>query len=226
MKKIILNPLAIAALVSVTFFSCATSDNMSDSTAMEDSTTMSETQTMGGDTEVDMDTDMGAGVSTDVDANIDYGAMFDNVPNTKQYDIVALAKTNPNLSTFVTLVQAAGLTDILKGDGPYTVFVPTNAAFNQLPQEKREMLMKPENKTELIKVLQLHVLPSKVASTQFKNNQRIEASDNKYINIAVDNTNSVMVGGAHIVKPNVEASNGLIHVIDGVISTSSGAGKY
>ncbi|MFD2514487.1 fasciclin domain-containing protein [Pontibacter locisalis] len=224
MKKIILNPLAVAAIVSFSLFSCAGSDNMSDTTAMEESTTMSETQTMAGDTEeVDADMDVDTNMEVEMDANMDYDAMFEDM-NTQQYDIVALAQTNPNLSTFVTLVQSAGLTDILKGEGPYTVFVPTNAAFNKLPQEKREMLMKPENKAELIKVLQYHVLPSKVPSTQFQDNQRIEAADNKFINISVDNTSGVTVGGARVVKPNVEASNGMIHIVDGVIATSEDGG--
>lgn len=222
MKKIILNPLAVAAIFSLSLFSCASSDKMSDSTAMEESTTMSETETMAGDVEEDADVDVDAEMDTemDMDADMNYDEMFNDIANTKQYNIVALAQTNPNLSTFVSLVQAAGLADVLQGEGPYTVFAPTNAAFSKLPKEKLDMLMKPENKAELIKVLQLHVLPSKVSTMQFQDNQRIQAADNKYINIAVDNTaNNISIGGAHIVKPDVEASNGLLHVVDGVITT-------
>ncbi|WP_439880160.1 fasciclin domain-containing protein [Pontibacter sp. MBLB2868] len=229
MKKIILNPMAIAALASMSLFSCASSDKMNDTSAMDDSTTMSETQTMAGDTEVEteMDTDanMDMDSNMDMDADMDYDAMFEDISNTAQYNIVALAQTNPQLSTFVSLVQAAGLADVLQGEGPYTVFAPTNAAFSKLPQEKLDMLMKPENRAELVKVLQLHVLPSKVSSMQFQDNQRIETADNNYINVNVDNMRGVTVGGAKIVKPNVEASNGLLHVVDGVIQTSTDNGQ-
>jgi uncharacterized surface protein with fasciclin (FAS1) repeats len=223
MKKIFVSPMAIVAMASVTFFSCASSEKM-ETTAMEESTTISETETMAGDTDMDVNTDRSVTTASDMD----YDNMFEDVGNTQQYNVVALAKTNPNLSTFVTLVQSAGLADVLQGEGPFTVFAPTNQAFNKLSQEKLNMLMKPENKAELIKVLQLHVLPSKVSSTQFKDNQRIEAADNKYIQINVDQTApDVMIGGANIVKPNVEASNGIIHIVDGVITTTSAAApKY
>ncbi len=226
MKQKMLKPIFVFAIGSFLVTSCASSnDTMSESTAME-STTMSETQTMAGRAEMDDDIPAATGVVL-VD-KVDYDEMFSEISDTKQHNLIALAKTSPNLTTFVTLVEAAGLTDRLMGVDSYTLFAPTNKAFSAMPKDKLDMLLKPENKSELMKVIQLHVMPNEVASTQLRNNQRIKAGSDKYITINKDAaTNAVTIGGAKVVRPDIEASNGVIHVVDGIVtSTNNQTNKY
>lgn len=173
-------------------------------------------------------TGTGVGTETGTDASMStdmtYADMFDDIDNTEQYDIMGLARTNPNLSTFVSLAEMAGMEDALNNAGSdFTIFIPTNEAFEALPKEEYDRLVDPANKTELIKVLQAHVLPDNIATSQFQNNQRIQTTDGKNIDIAVTGTggaganNMVTIGGANVVKADVRASNGTVHIIDGVI---------
>ncbi|GAB3197797.1 hypothetical protein GCM10027293_13110 [Pontibacter aydingkolensis] len=186
-----------------------------------ESTTMSETQTMAGDTEMETTTSPALSVTNEEE----YDEMFTNVDDTKQYDLISLAKISPNLSTFATLAETAGIANALTADGKYTIFAPTNQAFSSMPRAKLERLSKPENKAELIKVLQLHILPNEVASTRLSDNQRIKAGEDQYITINVDsNTRAATIGGATIMRPDIEASNGVLHVINGVITTTPGTG--
>ncbi|MDX5480598.1 MAG: fasciclin domain-containing protein [Hymenobacteraceae bacterium] len=215
MKTQILHLLSSLAVASAMLSGCAGSRDETGEATTAETTTMSETQAMAGD------------VERSVAPELDYDDLFKDVGNTAQYNLVELARQEPNLTTFVTLVQTAGLTEILEADGAFTVFAPTNAAFAQLPQPKLDSLMQPENKAQLLRVLQLHVLPSRVASTEFQENQRIETADNEYLYIDVnDATRAITIGGANVVKPDVEASNGILHVVDGVITTTTEERKY
>ena len=131
-------------------------------------------------------------------------------------DIVSLAVGNENLSTLVAAVKAAGLVETLQGDGPFTVFAPTNEAFAALPEGTVENLLKPENKDQLIAVLTYHVVGAKVMSTDLKNGQKagtVQGSDVK-INVS---SKGVKVNEANVVAADVQASNGVVHVIDRVI---------
>lgn len=234
MKRILIKPLAVAALFTAGLFGCATSDSTmdGDTTAMDDNMTMSETQTMAGNTtdegvyaEADTDANMPMTAETDM-AEIDYGAMFEDM-DTEQYDLVSLAKMDPNLTTFVMLVEQAGLADELKNADNYTVFAPTNAAFSQMPQADMDMLMKPENKAMLIKTLQAHVLPNEVSTSRFNSSQRIETGGGEYVLIDVEENNTaITIGGAMIVKGDVEASNGVLHVVDNVVQTTDNVSRY
>ncbi|MDX5421824.1 MAG: fasciclin domain-containing protein [Hymenobacteraceae bacterium] len=215
MKTQILHLLSSLAVASAMLSGCAGSRDETGEATTAETTTMSETQAMAGD------------VERSVAPELDYDDLFKDVGNTAQYNLVELARQEPNLTTFVTLVQTAGLTEILEADGAFTVFAPTNAAFAQLPQPKLDSLMQPENKAQLLRVLQLHVLPSRVASTEFQENQRIETADNEYLYIDVnDATRAITIGGANVVKSDVEASNGILHVVDGVITTTTEERKY
>lgn len=221
MKQRFFTPAIAATIVAFSLFSCA---GTSETTAMDETTSMSETQTMAGVTEEEMEAETAPELSFTDDE--DYNEMFDNIADTKQYDLISLAKTSPNLSTFATLVETAGIADAITAEGKFTIFAPTNKAFSSMPKAELERLMKPENKAELIKVLQLHILPNEVASVRFKDNQRIKAGEDRYINVRVNSTtNEVAVGGANIVHPDVSASNGVLHVIDGVIATTSGTAR-
>ena len=129
-------------------------------------------------------------------------------------DIVALASGNPDFSTLVAALSAAGLVEILQGEGPFTVFAPTNAAFDALPEGLLEKLLLPENIAVLTAILTYHVVPGMVMSTD------VTAGDVATVEgstIAITTDMGVMVNGANVVAVDVAASNGVIHVIDAVI---------
>ncbi|GGC16321.1 fasciclin domain-containing protein [Pseudoduganella buxea] len=128
-------------------------------------------------------------------------------------DIVDTAKSAGTFNTLVTAVQAAGLVDTLKGPGPFTVFAPTDEAFAKIPKAKLDALLK--DKAALTKVLTYHVVPGKVMAADVKpgNVKTVEGS-----NLAVTaKGGKVMVDKAHVVKTDIAADNGVIHVIDTVV---------
>lgn len=133
-------------------------------------------------------------------------------------DIVEIASGDKQFETLVAALQAAGLVDALKGDGPFTVFAPTNDAFNKLPKGTVEQLLKPENKDRLVDLLTYHVYPGKlVASDLMKlNGKEIKMLNGKPAKIKVKN-GSVFIDGAKVTTPDVMAKNGVIHVIDTVM---------
>ena len=131
-------------------------------------------------------------------------------------DIVDTAVANEQFSTLVAAVQAAGLVDTLKGDGPFTVFAPTNDAFAKLPAGTVENLLKPENKDQLVAVLTYHVLPGKVMAADIAGKTLSTATVQGSM-VDIDATNGVMIDGATVTAADIETSNGVIHVIDTVI---------
>lgn len=129
-------------------------------------------------------------------------------------DIVAVASGNPDFSTLVAALSAAGLVETLQGEGPFTVFAPTDAAFAALPEGLLEKLLLPENIAALTAILTYHVVSGKVMSTD------VTAGDVATVEgstIAITTDMGVMVNGANVVAVDVAASNGVIHVIDAVI---------
>ena len=134
----------------------------------------------------------------------------------KAGDIVDTAVAADDFNTLVAAVQAADLVDVLKGDGPFTVFAPTDAAFAKLPAGTVEDLLKPENKDQLIAVLTYHVVPGKIMSGDIAGNtamvETVQGSK-----LSVDATDGVMVDEATVVSADIVASNGVIHVIDTVV---------
>ena len=131
-------------------------------------------------------------------------------------DIVDTAVAAGNFKTLVAAVQAAGLVDTLKGPGPFTVFAPTDEAFAKLPAGTVESLLKPENKAKLTAVLTYHVVPGNVASTQAVKLTSAKTVNGKNLTLKVDG-GSLFIDKAKVVKADVEASNGVIHVIDSVV---------
>jgi uncharacterized surface protein with fasciclin (FAS1) repeats len=129
--------------------------------------------------------------------------------------IVEVAAGNDSFKTLVAAIQAAGLTKTLSGKGPFTVFAPTDKAFEALPKGTVENLLKPENKAQLQKVLTYHVVAGEVTSKMIKpgNVNTVEGSS---VKISV-NGDKVMVGPANVISADVDASNGVIHVIDRVL---------
>lgn len=132
-------------------------------------------------------------------------------------DIVATAVAADDFNTLVAAVKAAGLVETLQGDGPFTVFAPTDAAFAALPAGTVEDLLKPENKDKLVSVLTYHVVPGKVMSSDLAG-KALEADTAQGTTVEIDATGSgVSVDGAQVITADIEASNGVIHVIDAVI---------
>ncbi len=137
---------------------------------------------------------------------------------TPNRDIVANAMNANNVTTVVAAVQAAGLVDTLKGEGPFTVFAPTNAAFDKLPAGTVETLLKPENKAKLAAILTYHVVAGRYTSADLKNGMMLTSVEGKKLAISVDASGKVWINGAAMVETaDVISSNGVTHVIDGVL---------
>ncbi len=130
-------------------------------------------------------------------------------------NIVETASAVSDFSTLVAAVQAAGLVETLSGDGPFTVFAPTNDAFGKLPAGTVESLLKPENRDKLTAILTYHVVPGKVLAKDV-----VSLTSAKTVNgqqIKIDTAGGVKVDNANVVKTDILCSNGVIHVIDSVI---------
>ena len=135
-------------------------------------------------------------------------------------DIVDTAVGAGNFTTLVAAVEAAGLVETLKGEGPFTVFAPTDAAFAALPAGTVEDLLKPENKDKLTAILTYHVVPGKVMSTDLSEGLKAATVQGGEVTITLDG--GAKVNGATISTADIEASNGVIHVIDSVILPPEG----
>ena len=135
-------------------------------------------------------------------------------------DIVDTAVAAGSFNTLAAALQAAGLVDALKGDGPFTVFAPTDEAFAKLPAGTLDSLLEPENKDQLTAILLYHVVPGKVMSSDITGPLNPETLQGTTIAV-VPEGGKVMVNGATVVKADVVASNGVIHVIDQVITPAN-----
>ncbi|MFY7953151.1 MAG: fasciclin domain-containing protein [Armatimonadaceae bacterium] len=130
--------------------------------------------------------------------------------------IVGIAAGNKDFSTLVTAVKAAGLVEVLSGKGPFTVFAPTNAAFAKIPKEKLDAILK--DKKLLTAILTYHVVPGKVMAAdvvKLKDGTKVKTVQGASITVGLKG--GVTVDKAKVVKTDIEASNGVIHVIDTVI---------
>ncbi|MDZ7756480.1 fasciclin domain-containing protein [Rhodohalobacter sp.] len=136
--------------------------------------------------------------------------------NDDNHDIVSIAQDTDNLSTLVAAIEAAGLVDVLKGDGPFTVFAPTNAAFEALPDGTLESLLMPENRDQLVKILTYHVISGEVMSGDLSNGMKAGTVEGSEVTITLGDF-GVRVNGANVEAADIDASNGVIHVIDAVI---------
>ena len=143
-------------------------------------------------------------------------AQTQTASKSQSMDIVDLAVSQDNLSTLVAAVKAGGLVETLKGKGPFTVFAPTNEAFAALPAGTLESLLKPENKDKLAQILTYHVVSGKVMSTDLKDGMTAKTVQGGDVKIAISK-DGVKVNDAKVIKADVNASNGVVHVIDKVI---------
>jgi len=132
-------------------------------------------------------------------------------------DIVETAANAGSFDTLVAAVEAAGLVETLKGDGPFTVFAPTDEAFAQLPEGTVDSLLQPENRDQLVAILTYHVVPGKVLSSDLAG-QAMEVETAQGSPVSIDATDgAVKVDEATVTQADIETDNGVIHVIDMVI---------
>jgi uncharacterized surface protein with fasciclin (FAS1) repeats len=131
-------------------------------------------------------------------------------------DIVEIAASAGSFNTLVAAVKAAGLVETLQGDGPFTVFAPTDEAFAKLPEGTVESLLKPENREQLRAVLTYHVVPGKVMASDVVALRSATTVQGQDLTVSIDN-GTPMIDNARIIQTDIAASNGVIHVIDSVV---------
>ncbi|MFK8002003.1 MAG: fasciclin domain-containing protein [Polyangiales bacterium] len=147
-------------------------------------------------------------------------AVAADIEETASPDIVDTAIAAGSFSTLVTAVQAAGLENTLRSDGPFTVFAPTDEAFAALPEGTVESLLLPENREQLVAILTYHVVSGDVRAETAMTLTEAPSVEGSMIPIAATDV-GLTVGGANVVQADIAASNGVIHVIDAVIMPPS-----
>lgn len=131
-------------------------------------------------------------------------------------DIVETAVAAESFETLTAALKAGGLVEALQGDGPFTVFAPTDEAFDALPEGTLDMLLKPENKEKLVAILKYHVVSGSVMAEKAMTLTEAETLNGENVSIEKKD-DGLYVGGAKVVKPDIKTSNGVIHVVDKVI---------
>lgn len=131
-------------------------------------------------------------------------------------DIVDVAIGSADHTTLVAAVKAAGLVETLKGAGPFTVFAPTNAAFNALPAGTVDGLLKPESKADLTSILTYHVVAGAVKAADLKDGQKVKTLQGGELTVSIKD-GKVMINGANVTAADLAGSNGVVHVIDAVL---------
>ena len=144
------------------------------------------------------------------------------VDNTEQYKTVELAHMDRDLSIFVNLVHLSGLATSLEFTEEHTVFIPTNEAFGKLSIKRFAELTDPDNRDELVDFVRNHVIPTRVMTDDFKEMQVIDSASEEEIEVSVGaNGSEVIVGGARIIKGDMEAANGVIHIMDNIVEANA-----
>ena len=140
-------------------------------------------------------------------------------------NIIQNAVNSKDHTTLVAAVKAAGLVDTLEGKGPFTVFAPTNAAFGKLPAGTVDTLVKPENKLTLTKILTYHVVPGKLEASDLSDGKKLKTVEGEELTVKKADGRVMIVdakgGTATVTIPNVNQSNGVIHVVDTVLMPAS-----
>lgn len=154
--------------------------------------------------------------ATNSDATATSGGQENVKDDVSQKDVVKVAMASPDHTTLVAALKQADLVTSLSNAGPFTVFAPTNEAFNKLPAGTVDDLMKDANKDKLVDVLQYHVFVSALQPESFKDGQTLNMVDGSDLKVSVSNGQVTLNGKAHIVSA-IPASNGMIYVIDEVL---------
>ncbi|HSD58372.1 MAG TPA: fasciclin domain-containing protein, partial [Methanotrichaceae archaeon] len=141
--------------------------------------------------------------------------------NESEMNIVEVATEAGDFDTLVSAIQAAGLNDTLSGPGTYTVFAPTNEAFAKIPREQLDELITNESQRDMLRgILAYHVVPGRVMSSDLMNGTMLRTMEGRELRVTID-AGRVMVDGANVVQPDINASNGVIHAIDTVLMPSA-----
>jgi uncharacterized surface protein with fasciclin (FAS1) repeats len=148
------------------------------------------------------------------------GIAFVAPAQSAEMDIVDTAVSAGQFETLAAAVEAGGLVDTLKGPGPFTVFAPTDEAFAKLPDGTVENLLKPENKEQLVAILTYHVVPGKVMAADVVGLSEAKTVNGEMLTVGADGGN-VMIDGATVVTTDIQATNGVIHVVDAVLLPGS-----
>jgi len=193
MKKIF-----FAAAMSALFFTAC-----NDSATTTDTTKDSSMNTMSADTSKMM-------------ANDEQGVMVGGANMVPSKNIVENAAGSADHTTLVAAVKAAGLAETLSGTGPFTVFAPTNEAFNKLPAGTVDKLLKPEMKKDLTNILTYHVVSGKMMAADLKDGQKLKTVQGGELTVSVKD-GKVMINGANVTIADVVSSNGVTHVVDAVL---------
>src|SRR4051812_19892966 len=147
--------------------------------------------------------------------------MVGGAPMYPSKNIVENAVNSKDHTTLVAAVKAAGLVDTLSGSGPFTVFAPTNAAFSKLPKGTVDTLVKPENKAALTKILTYHVVAGKMNAADLQDGQKLTTVEGEQLTVKKSGGKAMIVdakgGSSTITIPDVNQSNGVIHVVDTVL---------
>ena len=195
MKKNLFSMVMIAAASSLMFTACNDASKETSTTSTTDTTT----STMAAEP-----------VATEA------GVMVGGANMVASKNIVENAVGSADHTTLVAAVTAAGLAETLSGAGPFTVFAPTNAAFEKLPAGAVEGLLKPEAKADLTSVLTYHVVPGALKAADLKDGQKLKTVQGKELTVSIKD-GKVMIDGATVTIADVISSNGVTHVIDAVV---------
>jgi uncharacterized surface protein with fasciclin (FAS1) repeats len=149
-------------------------------------------------------------------SKVEAGVMVGGANMVPSKNIVENAAGSADHTTLVTAVKAAGLAETLSGAGPFTVFAPTNAAFDKLPKGTVETLVKPESKAKLTGILTYHVVPGALKAADLKDGQKLKTVQGEELTVSVKD-GKVMINGANVSIADVISSNGVTHVIDAVL---------
>jgi uncharacterized surface protein with fasciclin (FAS1) repeats len=131
--------------------------------------------------------------------------------------VVDVVQANPSLTTLASVIDETDANEVLELQGPYTVFAPSDAAFNALPAETRQRLLQPENRQQLAQILFYHVVPGQVNANQLQSGD-VKTVEGANVNVQVDpSANQVRVNDATVTQADIPASNGVVHIVDRVI---------
>ena len=133
----------------------------------------------------------------------------------KQFDIIDTALSVGNFSTLAAALGAAGLIETLKGDGPFTVFAPTDEAFSKIPPETLSELLQPENRAKLTAILTYHVVSGRVSADEVTDLESATSLQGQTLKISTKD--GIRINDANVLTPDVQATNGVIHIIDAVL---------
>lgn len=173
---------------------------------------------MGGEDEITMDdTMMGDDAAMDDTVNTEAGVMVGGALMVPTLDIVDNAMNASNVTTLLAAVAAAGLVDTLKSAGPFTVFAPTNAAFEAMPSGTVESLLLPENRAQLVDILTYHVVPGTYTLSDMTDGQTLSTVQGEVLTIGRTGSEVTINGSAMVETADVVSSNGVTFVIDGVL---------